>query len=229
MYEEVAPEYYDERLHPTSADLRDLSRCIVARWVDRLVGSQLCLEVGAGKSLAAEFVDELGARPVVLLDRSPAMLAHNESPSSGGAVIADARHTPLRGSCVGLILGVLADPFNSVDLWREMGRLLHPDGWAVYTTPAWEWASRSRPAEGAPLTTSRFLTGAGKNLDLPSFIFPPGDQEAMFLEAGMEVVDEQHVTAQDLPGPPRSPKLTARGIAGVPLCRGFLLRSNGGQ
>src|SRR5580658_7644900 len=78
-YEDVAAEYYDSERHPTCANFRGASRLLLRTWLVGKRNTRLC-EIGAGKSVVAEILSDLGypLGHVTLVDDSPSMLGYSK-------------------------------------------------------------------------------------------------------------------------------------------------------
>src|SRR3989442_58588 len=86
-YEDLALEYYDPNLHPTSANFREASAEVLRDWLEfvEFNGAWIC-EVGAGKSLIPEFLNgRVCLDRLILVDSSPSMLAYSKPWCVAGA------------------------------------------------------------------------------------------------------------------------------------------------
>jgi SAM-dependent methyltransferase len=190
-YEEVASEYYDERRHPTCRDLRQLS----ARFLVPLLRAGLpptgdLVEVGPGLSiLAPEAAAADALSQLILVDSSPSMLSYSKRWITRGArsVVSPAEATGLPSGSASLIVSSLGDPYNGPGFWREVARLLTPDGKCLFTTPSFEWSSSFR-SEGER-EVAEFLRGDGVRLLMPSHVKSEEEQVRMIESAGLSVQD----------------------------------------
>src|SRR5882762_6235910 len=148
-YDCVAAEYYDTERHPTCSNFGELSeRFIASRFPHKADSWTTILEVGAGRSMVAPLMTGVGLQldRLTLLDCSSVMLAYSQPWACSGAklVVADAQSTGLARSSFNLIVASLGDPYNRLPFWQEVSRLLRSGGICLFTSPAFEWASRFR-------------------------------------------------------------------------------------
>lgn len=188
-YSDIASEYYDEALHPTCANFRQLSLRFLNRLLKRdellsASSSQSILETGAGLSVfAGSTLSEIVLEnKLVLQDRSSEMLAHSQSANVEPAdyLVCDARQIPAQENEFDLIVSSLADPYNDSQLWDEISRVIKPGGSWVLTTPSIDWAGQFREKE--ELKFAEFLRADGQLFSVPSFTYPV-DQMIKFVEA----------------------------------------------
>lgn len=177
-YTDIAIEYYDESLHPTCANFRQLSLRFLSRLFERdeLLGypsSQSILETGAGLSVFAglKFSEIPLKNKLLLQDRSPEMLAHSREANIGPAdyLVCDARKIPVQENEFDLVVSSLADPYNDSHLWDEISRVIKPGGSWILTTPSMDWAGQFR--EKDELKFAEFLRADGKLFSVPSFTY----------------------------------------------------------
>ena len=158
----------------------------------------------------------------VLLDISPAMLAHSSKWQKLGAtlVIADARNTGLPSNSFQIVVSSLGDPYNSAQFWAEAHRLLSDGGTCIFTTPTSEWADWFRPA--AERSEAQFDLGNGQTIHVPSYVPSLDRQVRMIRQAGFRISEIRPFFASDVSGP-LSPKLKppGDGRARIPILRGF--------
>jgi len=227
-YRQVADEYYDAKLHPTCASLRELSEQYISEHLQAIeTRFGAVLEVGAGRSVVAPLLAAAAVdlSCLTLIDSSVEMLSYSSSWADKGAKLieASADATGLDGSSVSLIFSSLGDPYNTPAFWGEVARILEPNGVCHFTTPAFEWSTRFRAETDSEF--AEFLLSGGSTLLLPSKILSVEDQLQMFAGAGLKVVASGFRTALDLSSI-AAPKLLCVG-SGVPLVRGFSVCHNG--
>lgn len=205
-YEALASEYYDANRHPTCHNFREASRLVVRRWMaeTQFPGESIC-EVGAGKSLAAEILEELGlsVEGLLITDASPSMLAYSSGWSQKGVhtVVAPADEIPVASASTSLVVSSLGDPYNQPSFWREANRVLEPGGYLIFTTPSYEWAAEFRSSSGpAMLAAAEFETADGDHLFVPSYVYPEHEQTIHIKEAGLRLVEITHVPLSWLAG-----------------------------
>ena len=180
-YSDIASEYYDEALHPTCANFRQLSLRYLNKLLERgepftASSSQSILETGAGLSVFAGLISSEIAlnNKLVLQDRSCEMLAHSLNANVGPAeyIVCDARQIPVQENEFDLIVSSLADPYNDSHLWGEISRVIKPGGSWILTTPSIDWAGQFREKE--ELKFAEFLRADGQIFSVPSFTYSVG-------------------------------------------------------
>ena len=176
-YERWAPVYPPEPHNPVM-DVEQ--RALLALCGDLQGRDVLDLACGSGRYGAIAAAN--GARSVVGLDRSVAMLARAVLPLR---VRGDLVRLPLRGASFDIVLSGLALG-HATDLdgcMREVARILRPGGRLAYSDfhdEAWR----------AGLTRS-FKDAAGQGVTLPRDGFPPARHRAALLGAGL-LIEEWH-------------------------------------
>lgn len=207
-YTPIASEYYDVSRHPTCSNFGELSRLFLEPALQVLLPkSKYTVELGAGRSLVAPIMSELGIplNRLVLIDVSMAMLEHSRQWATRGAqlTIADARDTGLPARTANVIVSSLGDPYNTLNLWIEIARILSSDGTFLFTTPANEWAERFRSTDK---TIAEFVLQNGQVVRVPSFVPTTQEQRQMIEKAGLALVAEHTYCANAVQGY-LSPKL----------------------
>ncbi len=216
-YDLVGLEYYDSIRHPTCANFRTASAYLLTKWFAEFfrAGTWIC-EVGVGRSLAAEMVENVGGslNRLLLTDVSSAMIAHSARWARDGAplVLADAEALPIDSGALSLLVASVADPFNRPSFWREVARTLSRGSIALFTTPSYDWATAFRGSDNGNNTAAEFEVVSGKRVLVPSFIYPPERQISMIEGADLSVDRVVDVPISALNGERLSPKLIqARG------------------
>lgn len=207
----VADEYYITSRHPTCDNFRTASKAIIASWLcAELQGCEIC-EVGAGKSVVAEQLLEIGQplRHLLITDESRRMLAYSEQFEDLGATVrvADATQLPIASASIDLLISSLGDPYNLPAFWAEVARVLRAGGNAIFTTPAYAWAKHFRTKSTQTFAQAEFELLDGSKVLLPSFIYLDYEQRELIRKAGLEVIDTTNITIRDLQGERMSPKL----------------------
>jgi len=224
----LAHEYYDAARHPTCANFRHASRIFIREALERVEWPSVSLlELGAGKSVAAELVldkyrERLGLLSIT--DASPEMLSYSRPWAGRGArlQIADALALPYRSDTYSLVVASLADPYNEAALWTEATRVLCRGGQFVVTLPAYEWALRFRNQTGCPADRAEFVLRDGTVLLVPSFVFSKDDIAIRGQHAGLTLQTYRTVYAEELLQDFLSPKLQSAGSARVPVIDGYV-------
>lgn len=225
-YDRVASEYYDGVLHPTCADFRQATHLLLDRFFAQYAPRARALELGAGKSLVAEWyaAHDLPLDTLTLTDASAAMLAHSRMWRERGArlivsAVEDLGDTEGRFD---LVFACLGDPYNTAHLWRNIRQWLAPDGNYFYTTPSFEWASRFRRRHQSGIDSAAEFLVEGDRVYVPSLVHPPPAQLAVIEGCGLTVDHIEHIARRDMPHGVRSPKLALAEIgADLPIVSGY--------
>lgn len=192
-YELVAHEYYDAVKHPTCDNFREASKSILYPWLESEKGKNRICDVGAGRSLVAEFYIDQDRQPLqlLLLDSSATMLGYSAVLHAVmlHLVLGDATQLPYRDECLDLVVSSLGDPYNVPALWEEIHRVLRPGGKAMFTTPSHAWSSEFRRDTRSHEHDAEFVIDGGTAICLPSFILPNEQQVRLIETAGLMVVD----------------------------------------
>jgi ubiquinone/menaquinone biosynthesis C-methylase UbiE len=218
-YDELAPEYYDSKKHPTSANFREASKALITPWLSRLLRPQWeVMEVGAGRSVVAEWLTETG-RTVASLwitDSSLEMLSYS-SGFDANLVQCDARHMPFTANSFEVIVSSLGDPYDTSAFWKETSRVLKPGGYILFTTPSFQWAAKFRGG----VKTAEFQLHRGEVIRVPSFVRPRFLEERMIKHAGLTVLSSAQFHDQGIWDSPRSPKLREG-----PIVTGYIVQKS---
>lgn len=225
-YSVIADEYYDGTRHPTCANFREASSVIVHSMLGPLLPARI-LEVGAGRSIAADYLLAGSHRleTLVITDSSEEMLAHSIDLESHGAelIVADARKIPKAEKSIDVLISSLGDPYNDFEFWKEAARLVRPNGHVIFTAPAWEWAMNFRQSEGSNSDEAMFVSKDGVSFVLPSFVYSAPAQIELITAASFAVIECRTVSAKKLSSS-LSSKLAIASDADEPIVRGFLAR-----
>jgi SAM-dependent methyltransferase len=225
-YDLVAAEYYLKERHPTCFNFGELSSRFIVPRLSKVIRSHTeILEIGAGRTTAGSILVALKAplSNLVLLDRSIAMLSHSNFWRSLGAkmIVADACATGLANTTFDIIVASLGDPYNSTGFWREIARLLRPRGRCLFTTPAYEWASRYRERDAQ--NVAEFILSDGRKVNVPSLIPSLHEQLTIFDDCYLSVDEVVTFSLSDL-HEDHSPKLEVFGdITSKIVLRGFVI------
>ena len=202
-YAELANEYYNSAYHPTCANFRDASASILKTWLpEHWQDREWICEVGAGRSLVAETASQLKLKNqhLVLLDSASEMMMHSHSALDSGCrgVLADARALPFVDNGLALVVSILGDPYNTPSFWREVSRVLSPNGNVIFTTPAFAWSSVFRRNESQMQSYAEFKTTNGSQLLVPSFICSEKEQVAMMESCGLRIKESTDISVDQL-------------------------------
>tara|TARA_R110000772_G_scaffold134825_1_gene243525 strand:- start:550 stop:1299 length:750 start_codon:yes stop_codon:yes gene_type:complete len=212
-YSVVAPEYYDDDVHPTCASFREASFLVLEAYLSRksLIGQVVC-DLGGGKSIIAEHFSKLKMRPlkIDIRDVSEEMLRHSQHFARNDVHLMkqDARDLAQSNTRYDVIAAFLADPFNNVEAWRAVHTSLQSNGELLFVTPSWEWSSTFRNcAPDEKEDSARFLLKNGGEVFVPSIVLPEKQQVSMFENVGFKLLEMFHVPLATLRLV--APKLTA--------------------
>lgn len=227
-YEDIALEYYDPIRHPTCANFHKASGHLLSKWLKQfhIENGWLC-EVGPGKSLLAELLDEQGATldRLILVDSSISMLAYSKPWAVKGAhfLLGDALRLPIPSESIELLVSSLGDPYNEYNerrFWKEVYRVLRPGGISFFTTPSYEWASTFRSE--SDIIWAEFELLDGRHVRVPSWIYPEDKQLKIFRDSGFFVKDVVQVSLSALKSETISPKLLI-GKSNMSIVTGYAL------
>jgi SAM-dependent methyltransferase len=228
LYEDIALEYYDSIRHPTCANFREASAIMLRRWLQETPHETgwFC-EVGAGKSLLAELLAAEGssAADMIITDSSPSMLSYSRQWANAKThlVLGDSMMLPIADDRLDLVVSSLGDPYNVPDFWREVFRVLRPNGTALFTTPAYAWATAFRDSSASDLESAEFELLDGESVQVPSWIYPAEAQVEMIKKSGLRIKEKTRVTLVEIASKPLSPKLlTERGLD-ADIVEGYLV------
>jgi SAM-dependent methyltransferase len=227
-YEEIASEYYDPARHPTCANFREGSARILREWLKRYsVAVDGIFEVGAGNSLLAELLVEMGKElnDVVISDPSPSMLEFSTRWADRGARVSlnRAETLPVESENLGLLVSSLGDPYNETTFWDEAYRVLRPGGKVFFTTPAYEWARAFRLQRGqAEIMLAEFELRGGHKVLVPSWIYPVEQQVQLMKSSGFEIEEIVQVRRSALEPEHLSPKLLVDHCDDINVVTGYL-------
>jgi ubiquinone/menaquinone biosynthesis C-methylase UbiE len=229
-YQAVAPEYYDLDRHPTCANFRDASVQGLRPWLRRYCTSDArILEVGAGKSVLLEYLNETGVRLSRLLvtDASPAMLNYSRDLGTNQhqLVVASADQLPALDNDLTAVVASLGDPYNEFGFWREAWRVLRPNGRVLFTTPTHEWATAYR--KGGNQNVAEFELTDGRKINAPSLILEVDEQLDLMRSAGFRTLAIQEVALDDIDRGRISYKLTLAELKCAPIVRAYLAQKPG--
>jgi SAM-dependent methyltransferase len=225
LYEIMADEYYNSKLHPTCANFREASYKLVYSWLKEITPDDdwFC-EVGAGKSLLLEFLSETSQRRnhIMVTDASPSMLRYSEEflDISADKVVSSAFDVPLPSNSVAVILSSLGDSYNISTFWQEARRLVRPLGWLIYTTPSYEWSSVFRSLEDQMV--AEFIIADNQHIKIPSWIYPKEEQIKRIEQNGFHVRETKEFRLSQLSGKNISSKLTCVTKGDYPIVQAYL-------
>src|SRR4051794_22777325 len=137
-------EYYDETLHPTCADFRLASTLYLRRLFASETVEGRIADIGCGKSILLEMpLPTSSNRDLVLVDESNDMLLQNDRRRGNFEI----RKLDLRTSVFGTVefdwvFAIMADPYNTLSAWSNIGRALKPLGQCIFVVPSFTWSNK---------------------------------------------------------------------------------------
>jgi hypothetical protein len=150
----------------------------------------LICEVGAGKSVLSEILDDLSntAKAVYITDSSEKMLKHSDQFIGENiikkVIAADSIYN-LRVK-FDIVVASLGDPYNDSAFWEACFATLNFGGECYFTTPSYEWASQFR--ENAPTERkdhAMFMRKDGSIHYVPSLIYSQQSQVELINSTGL--------------------------------------------
>jgi SAM-dependent methyltransferase len=211
-YSAVASEYYDSEAHPTCYNFNRLSRIYIERRTPEPLRETAILEVGAGDSTIAAVLHARGYQlnQLEITDDCLGMLAHSQRWTRLGARLrcTAAGSLGIPNASVSLLVAGLGDPYNTVEFWREVHRVLQPVGRVIFTLPSFEWAARFRAHEpDGSIGVAEFRLRDGRIVRLPSLVRPLDAQVELIEETGLVLSHFEAFDATSLGTDRISPKI----------------------
>jgi SAM-dependent methyltransferase len=222
-FDQLAGEYYDAERHRTTAGFRRASDAALERLVNRMMPlpNSSVLEVGAGRPSAPAL--NLSVDLFVVTDISASMLSHARGHLS---IQADALRLPFARASFDFLVAALAAPYNELEFFIEAARVLRLGGCLLMTTPAHEWAVRSRPdGHGGARDLAVYVAEDGSEIQVPSITRSVSEQRSLLKESGFATRAVVTIDVRDLVSC-REPDqfLTSDNLSGS-LATGFLAQS----
>jgi len=121
--------------------------------------------------------------------------------------LSDAARLPFDSESVDLLISSLGDPYNDLNFWKEVGRVLKPDGHAIFTTPSHEWSVNFRSKLNSEKLSAEFELKNGETVSVPSFIYSREQQADLLKQAGLQILEYKGVPLAELSSEKISPKL----------------------
>jgi SAM-dependent methyltransferase len=151
------------------------------------------------------------------------MLSYSKHLSNAGAhlLLASATKVPFPSERFDLIVSSLGDPYNNLEFWEEVSRLLRPRGVCLFTTPSPEWASRFR-SQGEQ-AKAEFVLRDGHRVWVPSLIPDQAAQKDLITDAGLRITETEGMSLASLNGL-ISPKLRVSDNPAMPVVRGYVVQ-----
>lgn len=201
-YDDVASEYYDERLHPTCADFREASEAFLQSFFRREKPKGRIAEIGCGVSLLSKFTPE----SLVLVDSSAQMLSKNKDTAEKRLVNVETDSFGDRE--FDWVFAILGDPYNSKPTWLNIARALKAKARGLFVVPSYYWASHFRRVAGGEYDGyARFDRADKSSVLLASAIYPQEGQVSLIHSVGLHVLECEHVPVRVI-NKIRSPKIS---------------------
>ncbi|MFK4540372.1 SAM-dependent methyltransferase [Bradyrhizobium ottawaense] len=198
----MALEYYNPDLHPTCADFRVASRLFLESFFGEHKPTGRIADVGCGLSIVRDFVD----RNLVLIDSSAQMLAKNLG--SVEKRLLNVEEQSFGDAEFDWVFAILADPFNSIAVWRNIRSALKDGGRCIFVVPSYRWALNFRAhSSDERKGFACFRKADNSFVYLRSTILSPADQVELIEFAGLRFVNAVHVLMGELPEI-KSPKIS---------------------
>lgn len=202
-YSSLSEEYYDERAHPTCANLGLGSQSLLREWLASTHPEEAVIcEIGAGRSALIEASrSKIGRSKLIITDSSEEMLSHSKRSRGNNVdfIVCDANNFPFYDESIDFIVSLLGDPYNQNTFWNEVFRTLKCHGRGIFTTPSWQWATKFRSKSAREThNEALFVTKFGKSVSVPSHVFSEDDQINIMLKSGIRVESVSHYTSDQL-------------------------------
>lgn len=159
-------------------------------------------ELGAGRSIFLD-IPELYERidELVLVDESAQMLSYSNELPAAKRIVSDVRELDMPNDYFDCVIASLGDAFNGLRAWQQVASLLLPGGWAVYTGPSIEWATRFRSAEQRnKLSEAEFESQVG-TVTVPSYVRSQLDQFSLWKSVNLSPLRWIEIYPADVPLP----------------------------
>jgi SAM-dependent methyltransferase len=195
-YDAIAAEYYRDS-HKTCRNFDEVSKAALASFRTRVPPRGLILDVGAGRGRCNEYIG-VNARRVVQLDDSPLMLEVEPRESCLLRVLHSAEYLPFADCEFACVTAFLCDAFIGLNCFTEIHRVLQSGGIFIGTIPSYEWGKPLRAELGIELFQTRFITGNGETVVLPSVLVTASQISEMLVVGGFSG-DSIEITKHRLP------------------------------
>lgn len=201
MYDLLSDEYYIQDKHPTSFYLRECSKKLLKSNFGKKKFRR-AIEVGAGKSVLPEILDEYTHYDdIILVDKNIEMLSYSFDQCSENyfSLVGSNDQLPFRDESFDVFFSCLGDPYNCDLFWSEMYRVLIPGGIGLFTSPAFEWAMIFRDIEAlGSKNEAVFQIKDGRTVWTKSNILTECDQRRLINKAGLEVLKTSQIRPIDM-------------------------------
>lgn len=195
-YQALAKEYYTD-LHPTSKAFSWTLDYWLPSFDVALEQGAWYLEIGAGKGRIQQMKGAEAAR-LVLLDIAESMLSQqpiHEGDPKAYRVQGSAFALPFPAGTIAGVFSFLGDSFNHVAYYREVKRILKPDGRLLHVIPHSDWGEELRRLLRTPPDVALFLT-EGTAIAAPSLLKPQHT-----IERELRELDFTRISFRELPLP----------------------------
>jgi SAM-dependent methyltransferase len=189
-YNMISSEYYDEK-HITSRNFDYATDAFfrenLLKFKKYLQTNRLCLEVGAGRGNTERYL-RIGYDKIILSDINQRMLSH--APDEYLLkVITNAKETPFFSGSFQLITAFLFDPFNTIEFYKEISRILKPGGFFIGTLPHCKWGRTLRSEINIDIDKTQFILKDGTVLQTDSFLSDFDELKQYHRKNNLEVVE----------------------------------------
>jgi SAM-dependent methyltransferase len=183
-YDVIAAEYYQDS-HRTCRNFDEASKAALTSFRTRVPSEGLVLDVGAGRGRCNEYIGVDTSR-VVQLDDSRFMLKVEPRESCLLRVLHSAERLPFPDGEFNCATAFLCDAFIGLNCLTEIHRVLKRRGIFIGTLPSYEWGKPLRDQLGIEIFQTRFVTGRGETVILPSVLVPASQISEMLVVAGFQ-------------------------------------------
>ena len=141
-YDEIASEYYSD-LHLTSRNFDAATNNFFLKKKIKIYDDKCLLEVGSGKGKLHRLFNLTNSKKIYV-DLSKKMLSLSPNLYNVNKIQSDAYFLPFRQSLFNFVVSFLYDPFNQINFYEEIFRVLKKQGIFLGTLPHIFWGKKLR-------------------------------------------------------------------------------------
>lgn len=181
-YESISNEYYNNN-HITSRNLDAVTLDFCRKFDFPIPSYGFVLELGAGNGCTGKYC-KIESNRIIQIDISKAMLLLNPREDCFQKVPCDAFRLPILSSELSAVTAFLYDPYNKLELYKEVCRVLHDGGVFIGTLPHFKFCMPLRRIIGYNKNKTKFLTKDEYLVELDSFLMNDSEIRQIVKRAG---------------------------------------------